>query len=436
MNHTTCDVLVIGGGPAGATAGYILAKQNRRVIIVEKSVFPRFHIGESILPRAFPLIQELGLENAFSKIPHVPKFGAEFAMGDDFNSTRFTFDSGLFPGSQTFNVERAVFDKMLLDEARAAGALVHENTAVRQINHLADGDCQVTLDDGQTISSQFVFDASGHACVVGRHLKTRKPVADANLHKVGYFEHFKNVERRAGDEEGHPAIIMTSEGWFWLIAINSELTSIGFVCAPDLHKTVNVAANHLLAWAIERCPVVRQRTRRAIGPEENQVLADFSYTCKPYAGPGYFLLGDAACFLDPIFSTGVTLAMMSAKYASQAVLSIFNHQSPAGAQRRRYIRFLKGSTKIFWHLIRNYYTHSFREMFLEGQGPLNVHGAVISILAGQVFPKTPWSLRWRLWGFDAVMWINRFIPLLPHRPRFSLLEQKPVEAMQPVASTL
>jgi flavin-dependent dehydrogenase len=433
MTDSACDVLVIGGGPAGATAAYILAKANRRVIVVEKSTFPRFHIGESILPRAFPLIQELGLEKAFRSIAHVPKYGAEFAMGDDFNTTRFTFDSGFLPGSQTFNVERAVFDKMLLDQARSAGTEVRENTSVRQINRLADGDCQVTLHDGQKISSQYVFDASGQGCIVGRHLGIRKSVADPDLHKVAYFEHFKNVERRTGKEEGHPAIIMTSEGWFWLIAINAELTSVGFVCSPDLHKTITVAPAHLLAWAIERCPVVRDRMRNAMGPEENQVSADFSYTCKPYAGAGYFLIGDAACFLDPIFSTGVTLAMMSAKIAAEQVQGILSNQRSPLAARRRYIRFLEGSTNIFWHLIRSFYTHSFREMFLEGQGPLKVHGAVISILAGQIFPRPLWCLQWRLWLFNGVMWINRFVPLLPRRQRFSLLNQEPIRIMQPVA---
>ncbi|HWB54089.1 MAG TPA: tryptophan 7-halogenase, partial [Tepidisphaeraceae bacterium] len=152
-------------------------------------------------------------------------------------------------------------------------------------------------------------------------------------------------------------------------------------------------------------------------------LSDFSYTCKPYAGSGYFLVGDAACFLDPIFSTGVTLAMMSAKFAAEQVQSILqNEQSPRTA-RRRYIRFLAGSTKIFWHLIRGYYTHSFRELFLNGEGPCNVHGAVISVLAGQVFPRPPFCLRWRLWLFDLCMYVNRFRRLVPARRPFSLLEQ-------------
>src|SRR6266496_4358793 len=232
------DVIIIGAGPAGSTAALLLARQGFRVIALEKAKFPRFHIGESILPRNFPLVQELGLDEALSRLPHLKKYGAEFGMGDDFNTTRFYFDAGLIPGSRTFNIERALFDKMLMEEARAAGADIRENTAVKQIKNLAAGDVAVELDNGETIGAKYLLDASGHGTVVGRHLGLRRPVADTRLHKVAYFEHFDHVERLPGDEDGHPSIIMTSEGWFWLIGLNESKTSIGFVCHPDLVKQV------------------------------------------------------------------------------------------------------------------------------------------------------------------------------------------------------
>src|SRR5215212_8695799 len=125
------DVIIIGGGPAGATSALLLARQGFKVVVLEKAKFPRFHIGESILPQNFPLVQELGLEPALRRLPHLDKYGAEFGMGDDPNTTRFNFDAALIPGSRTFNIERAHFDKMLMDEARAAGAEVREQTSVR-----------------------------------------------------------------------------------------------------------------------------------------------------------------------------------------------------------------------------------------------------------------------------------------------------------------
>lgn len=422
MSDESCDVIVIGGGPAGSTAAYILARAGVHVILLEKNRFPRFAIGESILPVLFPLLCELGLESAFRKIPHVPKLGAEFAMGDDPNTTRFTFSSALIPGSWTFNVERALFDKMLLDEAQKAGATVRQETPVRQIEHLADGDVRIKTENGRIISARYLLDASSHACVVGRHLNTRRTISDPALHKVAYFAHFKNVERLSAPEEGYPSIIMTKEGWFWLIAINNETTSVGFVCHPDFPKRIGVPPQQLLVWAVERCPVVKARMRNAVGPEKNEILSDFSYTCKPYAGEGYFLIGDAACFLDPIFSTGVTLAMVSAREAANQVQMILRNERSPAAARRKYIRFITGSTNVFWQLIRSYYTHSFRELFLHGQGPLNVRGAVNSVLAGHVFPRPPFCLRWRLHFFNLCMFVNKFIPLVPRRKAFSLLD--------------
>lgn len=425
-----CDVMIIGAGPAGATAALLLARQGFSVTAVEKTKFPRFHIGESILPRNFPLVQELGLEASLARLPHLKKYGAEFGMGDDFNTTRFYFDTGLIPGSRTFNIERSHFDKMLMDEARAAGAAIREETSVRRIVRLSNGDCEVELDDGTTVSSKYVLDASGHGTVVGRHLGIRKPVADTRLHKCAYFNHFDHVERLAGNEDGHPGIIMTSEGWFWLIGLNQTTTSVGFVCHPDLIRQVDVPANRMLQWAVARCPVVRHRMRNASGEATNQVLADFSYTCKPFAGDGYFMVGDAGCFLDPIFSTGVTLAMMGAREAASHVAGILKGTTYPKRAQQEYITFVTGSTGIFWRMIRNYYTHSFRELFLNGTGPVNIHGAVISILAGHVFPKPPFCLRWRLWLFELCRWLNQYVPMVPRRKRFSLMASEPIELPQ------
>src|SRR3954466_16060598 len=178
MNNNRYDAIIIGAGPAGATSALLLARAGFRVIALEKGAFPRFHIGESMLPRNFPLVQELGLEAALERLPHLKKYGAEFAMGDDFNTTRFYFGSGLIPGAATFNIERAVFDKMLMDQARAAGAEIRENTAVKKIIKLADGDCQVELANGDTLSSRYILDASGHGTVVARHLAIRKNFED------------------------------------------------------------------------------------------------------------------------------------------------------------------------------------------------------------------------------------------------------------------
>jgi flavin-dependent dehydrogenase len=428
MNATPeYDAIVIGGGPGGSTTALVLARAGKKVLLLEKDQHPRFHIGESILPRNMRVLRELGLEEIFRKtVPHVVKLGAEFGMGNDSRTMTFMFKNGLLPGEAVFNIERAPFDKMLIDTAKLAGAEVFENTPVKSINRLEDGFVEVAT-PSRTFSGRVIMDASGHGTVVARHLGTRKNFDEPELQKVAYFQHFENVERLPGADTGHPSIFMADEGWFWVIGLSETKTSVGFVTRPSFVKQLNIAPDKLLQWAIARCPVVRHRMRNATGESCNHVLSNFSYNCAPYAGPGYFLVGDAGCFLDPIFSTGVTLAMVGGQNAAKLTIDMLDgKRSPQQAQAA-HSKFVSGSTSVFWRLIRNYYKHGFRELFLQGTGPMQLPGAVISTLAGQVFPKPPFSLRWRLRMFELCVWIQGWRALSPRRPRFKLVDEAPVE---------
>jgi flavin-dependent dehydrogenase len=356
-----------------------------------------------------------------AKVPHLPKFGAEFLMGDDPRSMCFSFRDGLVCGTPVFNVERAGFDQMLMDQARAAGAEIRQETTVREILRLEEGAVELSLGD-EMVRGKMLLDASGQATLVGKHLKIRRSFDDPQLQKVAYFEHFQNVERLPGDAAGHPTIVMSREGWFWIIGTDETTTSVGFVTHPDFVRQLNVPADRMLAWAVERCPVVRHRMREARGPVKNRVASDFSYKCDSFAGPGYFLIGDAACFLDPIFSTGVTLAMIGGAEAAKQTIAMLRGETSARSARRAYRKLMLGSSGVLWALIRAFYRHSFRELFMEGKGPFRMHNAVISILAGQVFPRPIFALRWRLWMFHLCVRIQRWYALAPRRNEFSLMQ--------------
>ncbi len=420
------DAIVIGGGPAGAIVALALARRRRRAIVLEKTQFPRFHIGESFLPATFDRLRDLGLEPELRKLPHVPKFGAEFVMGYGGKHLEIEFSDGFCPCPETFNIERSIFDEMLLREAQRGGADVRQNVTVKQILSLTDGDVRVLTDTGE-IRGRFLLDASGQQTVVGRHLGTRKTAEEAHLRKVAYFNQFDNVWRPPGRKEGQPLIVMMDEGWFWAIPLNERRTSVGMVLDAEVARRIgqseNINSDAMLAWGIARCPAVRERMKEAVGTDEpNRVLADFSYRCRPYAGDGYFLIGDAAAFMDPIFSTGVSVAANGAMEVAKYVDDILAGRMSAARARRKYISHLEESTATLFQLIRQYYDHSFRELFLNGTGPMQVHKAVIGVLAGNVFPRPPWKLRWRLWLFDRLVNLNRKRQLVPRRRPFSLLK--------------
>lgn len=423
-NGSQYDVLIIGGGPAGATTGLVLAREGWRVLLLERSAFPRFHIGESFLPRNMALIKELGLEEELRKIPQVEKRGAEFLLGHGRDEgSLYWFTDVLHQGETvSFNIERAPFDAMLLDAARKAGVEVREEQAVKKILHLEDGRVEALTDAG-VISARWLVDASGQSTLLGKHLGLRKVLP--HRRKVAYFGHFENVARRPGPEGGFIVIVMSEEAWFWLIPLDETRTSVGVVFHADQAKKVGLPPEQMLPWAIERCPAVKERMAAAVypdGPSGYHVLADFSYRCSPYAGPGYFLVGDAAVFVDPIFSTGVCMGMMSGVEAGRGITALLRGTSSPAKVRRSYIRFVDGSSSAFFGLIDRYYQHSFRELFLSGQGPLGVHLATMSLLAGYVFPRPSFAIRWRMKLMDFFALVNRFMPIAQRRERFSLLK--------------
>jgi flavin-dependent dehydrogenase len=412
---------VVGGGPAGATAARQLALRGRRVALFEKDRFPRFHVGESFLPRTMMLLRKHGLGERVLALPQVEKRGAQFVIGDGSARNDYWFKTALVHETEddTFNVERSLFDRELLEAAREAGVEVHEGAPIEGIERLADGDVALRA-GGAPYTGRVLIDASGLFTHLGRHFELRR--VHPKLKNVAYYGHFRNVERRPGIEGGFATIVMCEEGWFWLIPLNDEVTSIGLVMEERHARNSGIPPKERLQWGIRSCPVVAERCRHAQHPEHTYITADYSHSCRPYAGPGFFLVGDAATFIDPIFSTGVTLGMMTGERAAVLIDGMLDGNLTARRARRLYGRYIRGSTRPYFRIVESYYDHSFREVFLQGQGPFELHRAVIAVLAGHTFPRPVFAVRWRLALFHLLVALQRCgVPLVPRQSRFSLL---------------
>jgi flavin-dependent dehydrogenase len=411
-----CDVIVAGGGPAGSTAAAWLARTGHRVIVFEREQFPRFHIGESLLASANDALMAIGAHELVRRAGFPEKWGATF-MTHDGRVDRYA-DFGVAPDvarPQTWQVPRAEFDELLLRHAAASGADVRECHRIVDVAFDNAG-VSVTVQPPsgarpQTVRAQGIVDAAGRAGLLSRKFDLR--IDEPRLANLAVFSHYSGVPRQENRRRGDIRIVARHDlGWFWLIPISAELMSVGVVLPRAAAGAVaGIDYADILDRAIAETPVVARLLISARREWPVRVEKDFSFGSRAYAGDRWMLAGDAGSFLDPVFSTGVAIALESGLEAAQAMSQALAARDLSARRFRRYARRQCQRYRSFRRFVLGFYTPEFRDLFFANEPPKRMFRSLVTVFAGYWKP----TLSTRIWVtlFFLLVRLQRWIHFAP-----------------------
>jgi flavin-dependent dehydrogenase len=390
LNNT--DVLVIGGGPAGSTAATLLVERGHQVVLLEKEHHPRFHIGESLLPANLPILERLGVADEVKAIG-MQKWGAEFIRPQDGRHQTFEFAEGWNKSLPfAYQVRRSQFDEILFRRAVRAGARAIEGCRAREVVFLPDDagvQVHATLEDGRSESWQarFLIDASGRDTFLGNRLQAKRRNTKHN--SAALYGHFRGARRYTDKHAGDISIYWFEHGWFWFIPLADGTTSVGAVVWPYYTKTRAVPVREFFLATIRLCAPLAERLSEAELVAEVTATGNFSYACDRAYGANYLLLGDAYTFIDPMFSSGVMLAMNSAVAGAETIDQCLRTPARAPQALRRFERLMRHGPKAYSWFIYRVTNPTMREMFMGPSNALRMKEALLGLLAGDIFGNTP-----------------------------------------------
>jgi flavin-dependent dehydrogenase len=390
LNNT--DVLVIGGGPAGSTAATLLVERGYRVVLLEKEHHPRFHIGESLLPANLPILARLGVAEEVQAIG-MQKWGAEFVSPWDGRHQTFEFAEGWDKSLPfAYQVRRSQFDEILFRRAARAGAQALEGCRVREVEFLPDGAgvlVHSAMEDGtsQSWQARFLIDASGRDTFLGTRLKAKR--RNTKHASAALYGHFRGARRYTDKRAGDISIYWFEHGWFWFIPLADGTTSVGAVVWPYYTKSRTVPVREFFLATIQLCAPLAERLREAELVAEVTATGNYSYACDRAAGANYLLLGDAYTFIDPMFSSGVLLAMNSAVAGAATIDQCLREPARARHALRSFERLMRHGPKAYSWFIYRVTNPTMRNLFLGPRNTLRMKEALLGLLAGDIFGKTP-----------------------------------------------
>src|SRR5918996_5809470 len=381
------DVIVIGGGPAGSTVSTLLAQRGRRVTLFERERFPRFHIGESLIPETYWVLRRLGMLPKMQRSRFVKKYSVQFVSASGKLSAPFYFwDNRPHECSQTWQVVRSQFDLMMLNNAREHGVEVHEGVRVHEV--LFEGDRAVGVrikDDAgfREVRAKVVVDASGQNGLLMNKLRLR--VWDPILNKGAIWTYWEGATRDAGRDAGATLVIQNGNrsGWFWYIPLHDNITSIGIVAPFDYLFKGRTDYAKTYDEEVELCPGVKERVAKAKKVTGYFATKDYSYRSKQVAGDGWVLVGDAFGFLDPLYSSGVLLALRSGEMAADAIVEGLGRGDVSAAQLGKWGALFNQGVDRMRRLVCEYYDGFSFGNFMRHHPEMR--GTVTDLLIGDLF---------------------------------------------------
>ena len=386
----SCDVAIIGGGPGGACLAGLLALRGHQVTLLERQAFPRFMVGESLLPQSCGVFEELELLPELDA-RFMRKNGATFACATSGRVRHITFADAFDKRyDHAFQVRRGVFDELLLNRARELGVEVMQPCKVKKVRFedgRAVGLQTISEEHGERdISARFVADASGRAAVIASATGGR--IRIAGLDQSSVFAHYRQVQRQPGERAGNVEILMVPNGWLWVIPFKDGVSSVGAVMPRRWvreQRSRGLSERQLLNAAIAMSPWASGVMQGAEPVGETRMTGDFSYTCSQLHGPGWLALGDAAGFVDPLFSSGVHLAIGAAQIARDAIDTCLRQPEESDTALHQYNDILTRAGKLFLGAVQATYHGRLRELIFFGEQRPVVHRMMTSMLAGDVF---------------------------------------------------
>ena len=378
------DVAIVGGGPGGSTLGALLRKQGRSVCIVERDPFPRFRIGESLLPFSMDTFRDSGVLPKIESGGFMKKHGARFVVDETLEEECFWFRNGLDSDHPlAYQVQRAPFDKLLLDHAVEEGVELLQPVTATEFR--SDADYAVLSTSAGEIHAQIVCDASGRWTFMSSKQKQRR--MHPSHRKVSVFGHFTNVVRCEQDP-GNVIIARfgeTETGWFWLIPFSDGTTSVGVVADSDYFRDSGLSAKEFFDRAIQDSRSIGPRMADAKQCGELRSEADFSYTSERYVGDRLMKVGDAGAFIDPVFSSGVYLTVKAADMAAEAIGVAFEEGNFSECMFSEYECMVRRGTKVFWSFIDAFYNRDFLKQMVTSRRRRLLQRSITSLLAGDIY---------------------------------------------------